>query len=79
MYLLWKAKEALLDFIDPERSIPNDASHYKTISHITWIESKGKYGCPGATSTSCPHFRRGCHRSKCEHYTNKEQQNEHEN
>ena len=75
MCQLWKAKEALLDFIDPERSIPNNAPYYKTSSHITWIESKGKYGCPGAVSASCPHFRRGCHANGCNHYPDKEQQN----
>ena len=75
MYRLWKLKESIADLIDPERSIPNDAPHYRNISHIEWIESKGKYGCPGRVNSNCPYFVRGCHSKKCEYYKKEEENN----
>jgi hypothetical protein len=67
-YKIWKWKENIANFIDPERSIPNDAPYYRTQSHIDWIESGKRFGCPGAVNSYCKHFKRGCSARNCEHY-----------
>ena len=53
MYLLWKLKEFALDLIDPERSIPNTAPHYRTVSHIKGVVLNSGLIRPRSDWVSC--------------------------